>query len=176
MNNLKSFKKFNLQELGCMYYTSVSNLKEEYLDMFDIEEETILLDYEIFNMVKDIRLVEYDSTDDIIINEEIDCIFPDYNHFLLVAYNHTWDKRTGYKIVNDKIDILLRDYDVSTYIVGATKNKKSILFQEFSHDCPTGYELLVIGLTDKEYEKIENYNFDKVLNFAKNNFNKIKKL
>lgn len=176
MNNLKSFKNFNLQELGCMYYTPISNLKEEHMDMVYTEEDTILLDYDIFNMVKDVSLVEYDSTDDIIINEELDFIFPAYNHFLLVAYKHTWDKRTGYKIVNNKIDILFRDYDVSTYIIGASKNKKSILFKEFSHDCPTGNELLVIGLTDKEFEKIENCNFDKVLNFAKNNYEKIKKL
>ena len=90
----------------------------------------------------------------------------EYNHYLIVGYNSDWRGRTGYSLVNDVIDTVLRNYDVTQNIIGVTNSRKSLLIMEYSHDVPMGHKTLIVGLTDNEYEKLENSSYEKVMDFA----------
>lgn len=52
--------------------------------------------------------------------------------------------------------------------------QNELLEQALDYDVPMGHDSLIIGLTDREYEKIDNMNIDQIIDFAKKSLLKVK--
>ena len=90
----------------------------------------------------------------------------EYDHYLVVAYNSNWRGQTGFRFTDNIIDTVYRKYDVTQNIIGGTNSRKSLLIMEYHHDVPMGHETIIIGLTDKEYEKLDYSSFEDIIEFA----------
>ena len=99
-------------------------------------------------------------------NDEIDEILKDYRTYLVVAYNSTWNGSTGYKLTTDKMDAFLRTYDYTQELISVSKGHKACELREYHHDVPTGHKVVIVGLTDKEADRLEYASFDDILKFA----------
>ena len=97
----------------------------------------------------------------------------EYDHYLVVAYNSNWRGQTGYRFTDNIIDTVYRNYDVTQNIIGGTNSKKSLLIMEYHHDAPMGHETIIVGLTEKEYEKLDYADFEKIIDFANKEREKI---
>lgn len=90
----------------------------------------------------------------------------EYDHYLVVAYSSNWRGQTGYRFTDNIRDTVYRNYDVTQNIIGGTNSRKSLLIMEYHHDVPMGHETIIIGLTDKEYEKLDYSSFEDIIDFA----------
>ena len=97
----------------------------------------------------------------------------EYDHYLVVAYSSNWRGQTGYRFTDNIIDTVYRNYDVTQNIIGGTNSKKSLLIMEYHHDVPMGHETIIVGLTEKEYEKLDYYSFEDIIEFADTKRDKI---
>lgn len=97
----------------------------------------------------------------------------EYDHYLVVAYSSNWRGQTGYRFTDNIIDTVYRNYDVTQNIIGGTNSKKSLLIKEYHHDVPMGHETIIIGLTEKEYEKLDCSSFEDIIEFADTKRDKI---
>lgn len=113
---------------------------------------------------------EYDE-DDVV--EFLNQFLKEYDHYLVVAYNSNWRGQTGYRFTDNIIDTINRNYDVTQNIIGGTNSKKSLLIKEYHHDVPMGHETIIIGLTEKEYEKLDYSSVEDIIKFADTKRDKI---
>ncbi len=97
----------------------------------------------------------------------------EYDHYLVVAYSSNWRGQTGYKFTDNIIDTVYREYDVTQNIIGGTNSRKSLLIKEYHHDVPMGHETIIIGLTEKEYEKLDYSSVEDIIKFADTKRDKI---
>ena len=97
----------------------------------------------------------------------------EYDHYLVVAYSSNWRGQTGYRFTDNIIDTVYRNYDVTQNIIGGTNSRKSLLIMEYHHDVPMGHETIIVGLTDKEYEKLDYSSFEDIIEFADSKRDKI---
>ena len=97
----------------------------------------------------------------------------EYDHYLVVAYSSNWRGQTGYRFTDNIIDTVYRNYDVTQNIIGGTNSRKSLLIMEYHHDVPMGHETIIIGLTEKEYEKLDYSSFEDIIEFADTKRDKI---
>ena len=97
----------------------------------------------------------------------------EYDHYLVVAYSSNWRGQPGYRFTDNMIDTVYRNYDVTQNIIGGTNSRKSLLIMEYHHDVPMGHETIIIGLTDKEYEKLDYSSFEDIIDFADTKRDKI---
>lgn len=178
----KDFLNINIQEYASGVWTPITNIKDEYKIEFDVEDENddeesvwIYLS-DVFKICVDPYNYEWSigsERDEWLWEDFVNSIMKEQNHYLVCAYSCTWDGRTGYKIVDDIEDAFARSYDVNQYITGASKGGKTLRICESSHDVPMGHSVVIIGLTDNEYKKIENAdwigNFKSIMNFAERN-------
>ena len=172
--DIEEIKKIDIQNgIGVYYYTDTDNIKEEFYDYFDIDKndksDFVSLTKKDFDKVIDIYKIEYDYTD----GQEIDNFlsnlmnYKKYDYFLVVLFNATWNGASGYKIFKDYFNAFFRDYDNTMYYVGGTKGGKAITLREYSHDKPLGYNSAIVGLTEREYNKLSNCNIEKIIDFGR---------
>lgn len=176
-------KDRNIQEIGCYVWTPYLNIKSEYRDDFEIYDDeeyaSVSVPYtDINELLDDPFNYEWCMGSDFDKYEYEDFIFgliKEAKHYLVCAYACTWDRRTGYKIVDELEDAFYRDYDCHQCYSGGSQGGKSICITEYSHDAPMGYRTMIIGLTNKEYEKLSYWNvdFDTVIKFADEHSKKI---
>lgn len=172
-------KNTDLQQVGVYYDVPIENIKKEKLGEFDYDDDTsyILLDANtIYNgdYVDDFDGVEYSYTDDIEIDDTFSYLMNKrYNKYLVVAFNCTWSGASGYSLKEDYIDCFVRNYDSTMYVTGSSKNGKYLKLRESHHDVPCGHTTIVVGLTDKEYEKLEDKDVDYIINYGKDCLNKV---
>lgn len=171
--NLESLKKINIQEVGSNISTKASNIKEEYRADFDIDDKMLEDNYYVSLNIGDIDEYLIDTYD--YETDEFDRdYFEDFvgelikkaEHYLIVAYHHNWRGQTGYKFVNSLIDCFYRDYDCSQFVIGGSRGKKVLSITEGHHDNPMGSEVLIIALTDSEYEKLECESWENIIDFG----------
>lgn len=178
------FKTTDLQQVGVYYNVPVENIKKDKLGEFDYDEDVscIMLDantiYNSDEYVESYDGIDYGYTDEYEIDDVLSCLMDvkKYNRFLVVAFNCTWSGASGYSIKDNYIDCFVRNYDSTMYVVGSSKNGKYLEARESHHDVPCGHKTIIVGLTDKEYEKLENKDVDYVINYGKNCLDKIIKL
>ena len=91
-----------------------------------------------------------------------------YPYYLVFASGCKWNGASGYKFCTNIIDTVTRDYDISISII--EEGKHAIKCRESSHDVPTGSTTYICGVTEDEYEKLENASFDEIESFAINKF------
>lgn len=98
-----------------------------------------------------------------------------YEHYLVFAFNCTWNGASGYTFEDDLLECIVRDYDVSQFVQSISKHNKAMLIKEFHHDKPFGHNTIIIGLTDKEYETLVNKDFSEIEKFALKHHNSLTK-
>lgn len=131
--------------------------------------------------VKDLRKIDIQkvgSEYDYEFNEDefldfMEQFLKEYDHYLVVAYSSNWRGQTGYKFTDNIIDTVYRKYDVTQNIIGGTNSRKSLLIKEYHHDVPMGHETIIIGLTEKEYEKLDYSSVEDIIKFADTKRDKI---
>lgn len=172
-------KNKNITDVGCYVWTPYLNLKSEYKDDFEIYDDeeyaSVCIAYadinEILNDPFNYEWCMGSDFDEYEYRDFISQLIKPYDHYLVCAYHCRWDGASGYKIADSIEDALYRDYDYHQYYEGGSRGGKTILLSESSHDVPMGHRVMVIGLTDKEYEKLSywNVNFKTVFDFAERN-------
>ena len=171
--------KHNIQDIGVNVWTDILNIKEEYRDDFSMEyaveeDDSMLVNIwltDVEEMCIDSSEIEYcmgSDFDKYVFKDFIEYIIKPFKHYLVCAYNSNWLKQTGYKIADSIEDAFYRDYNVSQYYRGGSSGGKSICITEYHHDVPMGHSTMIIGLTNKEYEKLSYWDcdFETVIKFA----------
>lgn len=130
------------------------------------------------NDLREIDIQEVGNEYDYEFNEDefldfMEQFLKEYDHYLVVAYSSNWRGQTGYKFTDNIIDTVYRKYDVTQNIIGGTNSRKSLLIKEYHHDVPMGHETIIIGLTEKEYEKLDYSSFEDIIEFADTKRDKI---
>lgn len=176
-------KDKNINDVGRYVWTPYLNIKSEYRDDFEIYDDeecaSVSVSYtDINELLDDPFNYEWcmgSDFDEYEYEDFISELIKKAEHYLVCAYACTWDKRTGYKIVDELKDAFYRDYDCHQYYVGGSNGGKSICITEYSHDAPMGYMTLIIGLTNKEYEKLSYWDidFNTIIKFADEHSKKI---
>lgn len=176
-------KDKNINDVGCYVWTPYLNIKSEYRDDFEIYDDeeyaSVSVPYtDIDELLDDPFNYEWCMSSDFDEYEYEDFIselIKKAEHYLVCAYACTWDRRTGYKIVDKLKDAFYRNYDCHQCYNGGSQGGKSICITEYSHDAPMGYRTMIIGLTNKEYERLSYWNvdFNTVIKFADEHSKKI---
>lgn len=130
------------------------------------------------NDLREIDIQEVGNEYDYEFNEDefldfMEQFLKEYDHYLVVAYSSNWRGQTGYKFTDNIIDTVYRNYDVTQNIIGGTNSRKSLLIMEYHHDVPMGHETIIIGLTEKEYEKLDYSSVKDIIEFADTKRDKI---
>ena len=86
------------------------------------------------------------------------------SHYLVFAKSCTWRGASGFKFCDNVNDTLFRNYDATFIFKKDIKNGIEIL--ESSHDVPTGSPTYIFGLTNKEFDKLEDAEFDTIEAFV----------
>ena len=158
---------------ACTFY-DVDLLKLDK-DLYD----TLAHDYSIDADCPVLRIPETDIEHYNIPSEAIDwdsCEFDEYDledimegyigkypHYLVFASGCKWNGASGYKLCDNILQTVYRNYEISLSFV--EKGKRKTEFIESSHDVPTGSTTYIVGLTEKEYNKLVDAEFEEVERF-----------
>ena len=168
-------KDKNIQDIGCYVWTPYLNIKSEYRDDFDIYDDEEYASVSIPYIDRDELLDDPLNYEWCMGSDFCEWEYKDFisglikpnNHYLVCAYGCDWRGRTGYKFVDELIDAFYREYDCYQYYSGGSSGGKSIRITEYSHDVPMGHSTMIIGLTDKEYDRLTLCeNFETIIKFA----------
>ena len=128
--------------------------------------------YEDYDLVESGALYDDDGNsvdfDENIVCENIAEYLKKANKYLVFACGCRWNGASGYKFAHDYFGTVSRSYDVSIYPKAYSKGKKTLVCREYSHDVPMGATTIIVALTDKEYERLNNSSFSAVEQFAMN--------
>lgn len=172
-------KDTNIQDVGTDVWTNCSNIKKEYWNDYEIEDGVLKNGDDFVNVwLEEVNKICVDPCDieycmgswfdEYVFSDFINELIKPFEHYLVCAYNSNWLKQTGYKIADSIEDAFYRSYDCSQYYRGGSSGGKSIVITEYHHDCPMGHSTMIIGLTNKEYEKLSHWDcdFETVIKFA----------
>jgi len=174
-------KDADITKIGMYVWTPYSNIKDEFKNEVDepwtddYDEECVpIFENNLFKFCIDPMNYEYcmgSYFEEELFDEFFDNVIKPFNHYMVCAYHCDWRGRNGYKICDSLAEAFCRDYDVTQYYVGGSSGGKSICICEHSHDVPMGHTTMIIGLTDKEYEKFNHWDvaFETVFDFADRN-------
>lgn len=175
-------KGVDLQQVGVYYSVPIKDIYEDKRKEFDYDEELendyVSLDrYSIDSgeYVENYDNCEYDYTDEMEIDDYFKSLmnYKKYDYYLVVLFNSRWTNASGYKIFNDYMECFYRDYDNTMYVKGSSRSGKYLKLREYHHDKPMGHDTIIIGLTDREYEKLSNMNIEEIIDFGAENLQKI---
>ena len=174
-------KRVDLQQVGAYYNVPIKDIFEEKraeFDYEDLENDSVLLDrYSIDSgeYVENYDNIEYEYTDEVEIDDYFKCLmnYKNYNHYLVVLFNSRWTGASGYKIFDDYMECFYRDYDNTMYVKGSSRSGKYLKLREYHHDKPMGHDSIIIGLTDKEYDKLYNMNIEEIIGFGAESLGKV---
>lgn len=93
-------------------------------------------------------------------------VIKEAKHYLVFAYGIRWDGADGYTFCDSTAGIMRRSYECSHYIQEASAGGKTLSFIEASHDVPMGALCYAIALTDSEYDRLSNADWNTVAAFA----------
>ena len=91
-----------------------------------------------------------------------------FPHYLVFAQHCTWNGASGYMFCEDIKKTVYRTYDASIYY--EEEKPGCLKCTESSHDVPGGQPTYIIGLSEKEYNKLKNSTFEDVEKFALSKF------
>ena len=176
IKNKELNKEQELKEMFTYVYIKenvLENLSQEIKNKYDLEDycdislayARELIDEKIISY-DDISLDGWDNFDENEYKDYIHELVKDAEHYLVYLPNSTWNNASGCGIVSSLEDAFYRDYDCSQYIKGVSKGNKAVLLQEYHHDKPMGHHVIIIALTDKEYNKLKYTDFTTLEDFA----------
>lgn len=89
-------------------------------------------------------------------------------HYLVFASGCRWNGVSGYTFCEDIKDTVYRNYDITLTL--EEQGESCIRCRESSHDVPMGSTTIIVGLTEDEYERLEDAEFEEIENFAMSKF------
>ena len=169
-------KGVDLQQVGVYYNIPIQDIYKEKRKEFDYEEDElengdVLIDRKTIDSgeyVENFDNIEYDYTDEVEIDDYLKSLmnYKQYKHYLVVLFNARWTNASGYKFFDNYIECFYRDYDNTMYVKGSSRSGKYLKLKEYHHDKPMGHDSIIIGLTDTEYEKLQDKNIDDIINYG----------
>ncbi len=172
--DLEFLKRVDLQNTGTMYETDCNNIKEKCRSNYDIDEEMLknnetitVWDYALDELIDNSNYQYYDN-DETMFEEYVIRLIKHSKHYLVFLENSTWRGQSGYRIVDDIQEAFYRGYDCCQYVSGGSVGGKVLQLRESHHDCPTGHTSYIVALTDTEFEKLDNTDFEGIEKFIEN--------
>lgn len=161
----------DLTEIGNYYMVDWEMLDDETIERleangYESQYDMSMSDIEYFDIPMTAVDFSFGYWDEYLARDLLSEYIKDANHYLVFANGCRWDGASGYKFADDIIDTIYRDYDVTIYPKTATKGGKTLVCTEHSHDVPMGARTTIIALTDNEYERLVNSEWDVVRRFA----------
>lgn len=89
-------------------------------------------------------------------------------HYLVFAAGCRWNGASGYKFCEDIKETVYRSYDVTLTL--EEQGESCIKCRESSHDVPMGSTTIIVGISEEEYEQLEDADFDEIEKFALSKF------
>lgn len=89
-------------------------------------------------------------------------------HYLVFASGCRWNGSSGYMFCEDIKNTVYRNYDITLTI--EEQGESCIKCRESSHDVPMGSTTIIVGLTEDEYERLEDAEFDEIEDFVMSKF------
>ena len=89
-------------------------------------------------------------------------------HYLVIACGCRWNGASGYMFTDEITKTCERSYDISLDLVEEGRN--AIKCRESSHDVPMGGTTYIIGLTEEEFELLEDKELDKLIEITEARF------
>lgn len=142
------YKGVDLCRIGELYTTG-----EHCCKYIDVEKE---------DLWDQVEYVAFDSEARICALEKLIKPAP---HYLVMAHNVRWTGASGYKITERIGETINRGYEASIYPVAVSKGGKCLICRESSHDNPMGAQTSIIALTEREYERLKNADWEKAAAF-----------
>lgn len=174
--NRNYVKGVDLQQVGVYYNIPIQDIYKEKRKEFDYEEDElengyVLIDRQTIDSgeyVENFDNIEYDYTDEVEIDDYLKSLmnYKQYKHYLVVLFNARWTNASGYKFFDNYTECFYRDYDNTMYVKGSSRSGKYLKLKEYHHDKPMGHDSIIIGLTDTEYEKLQDKNIDDIINYG----------
>ena len=149
---LSRISKEARQALYCDY--DVDDDEYVSLSQCDIDK------YELWN---DVDYSEFDNDEQ---ESLLSGVIKEAKHYLVFAYGIRWDGADGYTFCDSAAGIMRRSYECSHYIREASAGGKTLKFVEASHDVPMGALCYAVALTDSEYDRLSNADWNTVAAFA----------
>lgn len=171
--DIENMKDISIEDMFVLVGVDTSNISQKIKDEYGLDDEIQMLwRSDIDKLIADGELdysdIIYGDTDfdDIGYEEFLHELVKDANHYLVYLPHSNWRGSSCCGIVNSLRQAFYRGYDCTQYIRGVSKGNKAVLLKECHHDVPTGHHALIIALTEKEYNSLENTNFNKMQDFA----------
>lgn len=175
----------NILESCTIYYINLSKIKNPELlnylkEELEVDDNSIYAIYgntleditQKFNSQEVYDAIDFNMTDfdedyleDILLNT-----LGNWPHYLVFASGVKWNGVSGYGIFEDIKRTVYRDYDVSLYLEEEIKDR-AMKCLESSHDRPTGSTTYIIGISNDEYEDLEEMDFNEIEQFVHSVFN-----
>ena len=158
---------------SCTYYSFKGNLSSE--DIKALQDAGFEDEYNIDGIIDGQSVIDWNLENCVNLESrsfsDIDCIallqswIGYHAHYLVFAQGCRWNGASGYTIVPRILDTLHRPYDATFHYKNHIEGR-ALICMESSHDVPTGSTTVIVGLTDKEFEKFEDAEFSEVEAFA----------
>jgi len=91
-----------------------------------------------------------------------------FPHYLVIACGCKYNGASGYMFTDEITKTCERSYDISLDLQEEGRN--AIKCRESSHDVPMGGKTYIIGLTEEEFELLEEKELDKLIEIAESRF------
>lgn len=89
-------------------------------------------------------------------------------HYLVIACGCRWNGASGYMFTDEIVKTCARNYDISLTLEEEGKN--AIMCRESSHDVPMGGKTYIVGLSEEEYEDLEDAELERLIEVAESRF------
>lgn len=164
----------NILDSCTFYEVDLTKLNSEQLRNFvgdSLDEGRLILSLEaIKNADIPEEVIDWESGE--FDQEELNYILTDkigrLPHYLVVACGCRWDGASGYMFTDEITKTCERSYDISLDLVEEGRN--AIKCREYSHDVPMGGTTYIIGLTEEEFELLEEKELDNLIEIAEARF------
>lgn len=91
-----------------------------------------------------------------------------FPHYLVIACNCKWNGASGYMITDEITKTCERSYDISLDLQEEGRN--AIKCRESSHDVPTGSTTYIVGISNKDFNKLEGVDLNDLIKYAESRF------
>ena len=137
----------------------------------DVDHTTLnmsLVDIERYKIPE--KAINYDSFDfdECMLESLLEEIIGKYPHYLVIALGCKWNGASGYKFCDDILKTCERSYEIS--LTFEEEGKDAVKCRESSHDVPMGGTTYIVGLTEEEFELLEEKELDKLIEIAEARF------
>lgn len=129
-------------------------MTKSLIDKFDISSDAIDFD-------------SYDVDQDML-ESELEHFLGNYPHYIVIATHCKWNGASGWMFTDSLIKTVSRNYDISLII--EENGHDAIKCKESSHDVPMGSTTYIVGLSNDDFDKLEDAELDELIKYAESRF------